>query len=208
METYKEFRHVRTGREKMLKEIADEVAVCRRCPLWEGTCKSVPGEGDSGAEVIFIGEAPGRTEDRTGRPFVGRSGAVLDRLLSGISLDRERVFITNLVKHHPCGNRPPKKEEIFACAPYLQRQLSIIRPFLLVALGRLPASVLLPSSVRTAKGEEVRGRIFATEWEGVNVHVMATYHPASALRNPRHLKAMEDDFQFLHEMFDNERNRL
>ena len=124
-------------RRAALEAIADEVRVCTRCRLHETRTKAVPGEGDPSTEVMFVGEGPGMNEDREGRPFVGRAGGLLVNLLGHIGWGREDVFITNIVKCRPPGNRDPEPDEIAACAPYLERQLQALDPSVVVTLGRL-----------------------------------------------------------------------
>jgi len=180
---------------KVLDAIAGEIRICRQCPLWEGACRAVPGEGDPGTKVVFVGEAPGRIEDLTGRPFVGRSGTLLDALFSKTGIERRSVFIGNLVKHRPPGNRVPRQEEVRACTPFLSRQIDAIQPSIIVTLGRVPAVFFLSliPVVFTRLGD-VRGRLYPLEWEGRTIRVLPTYHPASALRNPHHLMLMDEDF--------------
>ena len=133
-------------RKQALDAIAAEVAVCTLCPLSKGRTKAVPGEGHPETEVVFVGEGPGFNEDRQGRPFVGRAGDLLVRLLASIGWRREDVFITNIVKCRPPDNRDPEPDEIAACAPYLQRQLEILDPALVVTLGRHSMGRFMPGA--------------------------------------------------------------
>jgi uracil-DNA glycosylase family 4 len=133
-------------RNAALHAIAAEVAACKRCRLHEGRTKSVPGEGSAATEVIFVGEGPGFNEDRQGRPFVGQAGALLDELLGSVGWSRDEVFITNVVKCRPPGNRDPEPDEIATCAPYLARQLEALEPALVVTLGRFSMARFRPGA--------------------------------------------------------------
>jgi len=169
-------------RRAALEVIAAEVRVCTRCRLHETRTQAVPGEGDPDTEVLFVGEGPGFNEDRDGRPFVGRAGGLLERLLAHIGWRREDVFITNVVKCRPPDNRDPEPDEIAACAPYLQRQAAALDPSVVVTLGRFSMATFMPG-VRisqahgtTRQADPATGAADAT--------VFAMYHPAYALRNP------------------------
>lgn len=177
-----------------LEEIAEKVRKCEKCPLHKSRRKAVPGEGNEGARVMLIGEAPGMNEDEMGRPFVGAAGRLLDELLASIGIERREVFITNVVKCRPPNNRDPKPEEIEACLPYLIEQVSAIDPEFIVALGRHSAGVLLGSGVSIMR---VRGRIYEIEVFGKIRKVMPTLHPAAALYNPRLRSLIEEDFEML-----------
>src|SRR3990172_13105125 len=120
----------------VLNPISEKIANCRRCNLWKEATHSVPGEGNPSSKVVFIGEGPGYNEDKLGRPFVGRAGVLLDRLLSRNEIRREEVFITNVVKHRPPENRAPMKDEVRACLPFLIQQIKVINPKVIVPLGR------------------------------------------------------------------------
>lgn len=191
------------SKKEALESLAVEISICRKCPLWEGTCQAVPGEGDPDAKIFFIGEAPGRQEDLTGRPFVGRSGRLVDMLLSGIGLSREEVFIGNLVKHRPPGNRCPKPGEISACTPYLARQIGIVQPRILVTLGRMPAQYLFSLVDRSVERiGDLRGKVYPVDLFSREMTLLPTFHPASALRNPSHKALMEKDFGMLRLLVD------
>jgi len=156
------------------------VADCRLCGLCEGRTRTVFGVGDRQADLVLVGEGPGVEEDRRGEPFVGQAGQLLDRMLAAIGLDRHHgVYICNVVKCRPPRNRDPKADEAGACQPYLQRQLSLLQPRLVVALGRVPAHYLL--GVTTPLGR-LRGQLH--RYAPVDVPLLATYHPAYLLRNP------------------------
>lgn len=167
-------------RRQALDEIAAEVAVCTRCPLHAHRTRAVPGEGHSNTEVVFVGEGPGYNEDREGRPFVGQAGGLLNELLKAIGWRREEVFITNVVKCRPPGNRDPEPNEIAACAPYLKRQLAVLDPAVVVTLGRHSLGTFMPG----ARISATHGTARPTDPEtGVaNATTYALYHPAAALR--------------------------
>jgi len=160
-----------------LGEIAEKVRKCTRCPLYATATKAVPGEGDPKADLVCVGEAPGAKEDETGRPFVGQAGQLLTKILAAIDLTREQVFICNVLKHRPPGNRNPLPEEVEACSPYLVRQLELIKPKVIVAFGTFAAQTLLQT--KTPLGQ-LRGLVH--RYHGIPLIV--TYHPAALLRNP------------------------
>ena len=178
-------------RRAALEEIAAEVRGCTRCGLAATRTQAVPGEGSPDTEVILVGEGPGQNEDRTGRPFVGRAGELLGRLLASIEWRREDVFITNVVKCRPPENRDPEPAEIAACAPYLRRQLEVLDPALVVTLGRhsmgrfLPGARISQVHGTTAPVDPATGARDAT--------VLAMYHPAAALRTREIERQSYDD---------------
>ncbi len=178
-----------------LEAVAQAVAGCRKCPLCEGRTRTVPGEGDPAARLMLVGEGPGQTEDETGRPFVGAAGALLDSILSAIEIPRERVFIANVVKCRPPKNRTPLPEEQEACLPYLRRQIELVRPKVLVALGATAAAALL--GTRRSLGE-LRGKVH--RWGGIPL--IATYHPAALLRNPNWKRPTWDDVRIARQLLD------
>jgi uracil-DNA glycosylase len=165
-----------------LEAIGVEVRACRKCDLGSQRTNAVPGEGHPKARIMFIGEAPGADEDAQGRPFVGRAGQLLDKIIVACGLKREDVFIGNILKCRPPGNRDPKPEEIISCLPYLQRQIECIEPEIIVALGAHAARTLLNTNKSIG---QLRGR-FQEYVAGIGrppVKLMATYHPAYLLRN-------------------------
>lgn len=164
-------------RQETLEEIRAELENCRRCALCQDRRNIVFGVGDPHARVVFVGEAPGREEDEKGEPFVGEAGRLLDRILFAMGLRREDVYICNVIKCRPPGNRDPGSDEIEACEPYLKRQLAAIRPRLIVTLGRFAAQSLLRDASPISR---LRGHW--REYEGIPL--MPTYHPAYLLRNP------------------------
>lgn len=172
-----------TARERAaaLEAIAAEIAVCTRCRLHEGRTRTVPGEGHSSTEVVFVGEGPGFHEDEQGRPFVGAAGQLLENLLAGIGWRREEVFITNVVKCRPPGNRDPEPDEIAACAPFLRRQLEALDPALVVTLGRHSLETFRPGA-RIGQAHGTTAPPAPSAGAGKALH-MAMYHPAAALRS-------------------------
>ncbi len=161
-----------------LPALAAEALDCRRCRLCETRNKVVFGTGDPHARLMFIGEGPGAEEDRQGLPFVGRAGGLLDRIILAIGLQREATYIANIVKCRPPGNRDPKPDEAAACRPYLDAQIDMVQPKVIVALGRVAAQTLLGNDTPIGK---MRGTWFVVR----GVDTMVTYHPAALLRNER-----------------------
>ncbi|MSP78633.1 MAG: uracil-DNA glycosylase [Dehalococcoidia bacterium] len=172
---------------KELEQIAARVRVCVDCSLCQGRTNAVPGEGPDTSKIMFIGEGPGFYEDQQGRPFVGPSGRLLESLLVGIGLNRNQVFITNVVKCRPPENRDPLPNEIQACAPYLSSQIQALKPKIIVTLGRFSMTHFFPQETIS----KVHGR--ARKSGGFMVYPL--YHPAAALRSAVMKKALEDDFK-------------
>jgi DNA polymerase len=165
-----------------LEKIAAEVNKCCECDLGSSRTNSVPGEGNPNARIMFVGEGPGADEDAQGRPFVGRAGQLLDKIIIACGLKRSDVFIANILKCRPPGNRDPRADEIISCLPYLQRQIEIINPEIIVALGAHAAKTLLNTTKSIGR---LRGQ-FLDYYTGLDkppVKLMATYHPAYLLRN-------------------------
>ena len=178
-------------REKQLQELHETIRKCTLCPLHESRTNAVPGEGPATSRVMFIGEAPGAREDESGRPFVGRSGELLISMIQEIGLSRNSVFITSILKSRPPRNRPPTQVEIDACRPYLEQQIEIINPKIVVLLG----GVAISSLVGPWKVSEAHGRFYETD----DRTYFMTYHPAAALRFPKVKAAMREDFQILNQ---------
>jgi len=194
--------------EDKMHKIEEEIKRCTKCSLWKKRTNAVPGEGNYQAEIMFIGEAPGRYEDLQGRPFVGAAGKLLTSLIEDIGLTRADVYITNVVKCRPPNNRDPKPEEISACSPYLVRQISLIKPKLLVTLGRHSTKFILEKIGVKASGiTKVRGTLFEGEINGVPVKVLPTYHPAAALYNPALKDTLQADFRKILEII-KEKNQV
>jgi DNA polymerase len=172
-----------------LTNLAAEVSACTQCILHKSRVKSVPGEGPENASIMFIGEGPGFNENQQGRPFVGAAGKFLEELLHSIGLKRDQVYITNVVKCRPPGNRDPLPEEIEACRQYLDRQIALIKPKVIVTLGRFSMARAFPNS----KISQVHGQ--PRKVDGI-VYV-PMFHPAAALHQPSLKKTVEEDFQKL-----------
>ncbi len=173
---------------EVYRRLLEELRVCRKCPLAATRKNTVPGEGGNRRRVLFIGEGPGQEEDLSGRPFVGRSGKLLDKILASVSLGREDIYITNIVKCRPPGNRDPVPDEVIACWPYLETQIKILRPRLIVTLGLPAARTLLESTESLGR---LRGRFH--DYRGIPL--LAAYHPAYLLRSytvENRKKAWED----------------
>lgn len=170
-----------------LDQIAAEVRVCRKCPLGGFRKNAVPGEGPANARVVFIGEGPGFHEDLQGRPFVGASGQYLEELLAEIKLTRFQVFITNVIKCRPPGNRDPEPAELAACRDYLDRQIALIRPSVVVTLGRYSMERYFP-------GQSI-SRIHGHPKRIGDTYYLPMFHPAAALRNPAWRNEMSTDMR-------------
>jgi uracil-DNA glycosylase len=179
-------------RAAALERIAGEVRACTNCRLHETRTRAVPGEGSPETEVVFVGEGPGFNEDREGRPFVGRAGALLVKFLATLGWRRDEVFITNIVKCRPPENRDPEPDEIAACAPYLRRQLEILDPALVVTLGRHSLGRFMPGERISAAHGTVRPIDPSTG--ASNALAFALYHPAAALRAPQIERTSYADF--------------
>lgn len=176
------------NKREVMEKIAKKVEVCKKCRLCETAQNAVPGEGNVNAKIVFIGEAPGANEDKIGRPFVGRAGKLLDSLLKEIELERKDVWIGNIIKHRPPKNRDPLQDEIAACGPYLTVQLKIIKPKLVVTLGRFAMYYFY----KGGKISRDHGNLIKTE---KGLYVYPVYHPAAGLRNERFRAALENDFK-------------
>jgi uracil-DNA glycosylase len=181
-------------RREALVDLYREVSTCTRCPLHAGRTQAVFGAGNADAELIFIGEAPGAEEDRQGLPFVGRAGELLNQLLEGIGMTREDVFICNVLKSRPPGNRDPQPEEIEACWPYLDRQIQLIEPRVIATLGNFATKKITGSQVGITR---VRGVAQVHEIAGRTVFVFPLLHPAAALRTPSLVETLREDFDKL-----------
>lgn len=168
-----------------LQTLYQEIKHCEKCVLCQGRTNAVPGEGPEDAEILFIGEGPGFHEDRQGRPFVGASGQYLEELLASIDLKREQVYICNVVKCRPPGNRDPQPDEIEACRPYLDRQIEVVRPRMIVTLGRFSMARYFPGASIT--------RIHGQARKVGNVIYYPMFHPAAALHQPRWRSLLEQD---------------
>jgi len=173
-----------TSKQDEIRSIAEEVKKCRKCDLWKTRRNAVPGEGNPDSSVVFIGEAPGYWEDVKGKPFVGAAGKVLDEALEKIRLPRADVYITNILKCRPPGNRDPRTIEAEACTPYLDRQLKVIKPRFIVTLGRHSTAYIFSKiGLKFGGITRVRGRMYEANLYGLKMYVLPTFHPAAALYN-------------------------
>lgn len=187
------------SKQDLLNTIYTEVAACRKCGLWKSRKNTVPGDGSINATVMFIGEAPGYWEDVKGRPFVGAAGRLLDEMLLNAGLSRSEVYISNILKCRPPENRDPLPVEVETCTPFLDRQIQIIEPKLIVTLGRHSTFYILSKAgFKEVEGiTKLRGKIYEVNILGLRVSVMPTYHPAAALYNAKYRNNLEGDFQLL-----------
>jgi uracil-DNA glycosylase len=184
-------------RRAKLVELYEQVQVCTRCPLHETRNKTVFGAGNADADLMFVGEAPGAEEDRQGLPFVGRAGQLLNELLQGIGMSREDVFIANVLKSRPPGNRDPQPLEIEACRPYLFEQVGLIEPRVVCTLGNFATKLLSGSPVGITK---VRGAPQVHQLGQRTVFLLPLFHPAAALRTPAVKETLRGDFERLPEL--------
>lgn len=182
-------------RAATLSELYDRIHTCTKCPLGHTRTNFVFGVGNPRAEIMFIGEAPGRDEDLKGEPFVGRAGQLLDKMLAAIELDRTQVYIANILKCRPPDNRDPLPEESEACLPHLAEQIRLIAPPFLVCLGRVSAQILLDTKTPISK---LRGRWF----EFGASRMLVTFHPAALLRNPDWKRDSWEDLKDLRRQYD------
>ena len=178
-----------------LGAIAEAVTQCTRCPLYASAKHPVPGAGNANADFMIVGEAPGADEDEQGLPFVGRAGQLLTKIIGAINLTRDDVFIANVLKHRPPGNRNPLPEEVTACSPYLLRQIELVRPKVILALGTFAAQTLLETKTTIGK---LRGQIHRY----YGVPLIVTYHPAALLRNPAWKRPTWEDVQLARRILD------
>ncbi len=169
------------------EDIERHVAACTHCPLSRTRMRPVVGRGDHRADLMLIAEAPGREEDQQGIPFVGRSGELLDELLRNCGLKREEIYITNILKCHPPGNRDPKEEEKEACIPYLKYEMFLLRPKVIVCLGRIAAQRIISPDFKITRQHGA--------WTyRKNYALTATYHPSAILRDPSRYESVKEDF--------------
>jgi uracil-DNA glycosylase family 4 len=182
-------------RATTLAQIADLVSSCTKCRLCEARNNTVPGEGAERARLVVVGEGPGKTEDETGRPFVGKAGELLTKILSAIGLAREQVYICNVVKCRPPENRTPQYDEIAACVPYLFRQIELLAPGVILAMGNTAAQTILNT-------KQSLGALRSKVHRFRGIPVIVTYHPAALLRNPNWKKPTWDDVRIAHRLLD------
>jgi len=190
--------------EEELKKIKDEVLNCKKCPLYKERLKNgfypVVGEGNHRAKIMFVGEAPGLQEAKTGRPFCGAAGKILDELLESVGIKRKDVYITNLLKDRPPGNRDPQPEEIKACSLYLEKQIEIIKPEIICPLSRYSMRFIMEKFGLKDQIDvisKIHGRLFKGKSLFQDVVIIPFYHPAVATYNPNMKKVLEEDFKIL-----------
>lgn len=191
-------------RDKALKQIKDEVVALTASPLYLERMKykyfPVIGEGNHSAEVMFVGEAPGENEAKTGRPFCGRAGKVLDELLATVGIERRDIYVTNIVKDRPPGNRDPLPDEIALYTPFLDRQIEIIRPKVIATLGRFAMQYVMSRyglEWELSAISVLHGKVFETTLAWGKVKVVPLYHPAAAIYNQQLLETLKEDFKVL-----------
>ena len=188
-------RQVTRPEHSKLSELSEELQNCTDCALSDGRRSVVFGSGDPNADVLFVGEAPGAEEDRQGLPFVGAAGQLLTKMIESIGFRREDVYIANVIKCRPPGNRDPKPVEVASCEPFLKRQIELIRPSIICAMGRFASQTLLQTDESMGR---LRGRLF--EYEGIKL--LPTYHPAALLRNPQWKRPTWEDLRMLRREYD------
>ncbi len=182
--------------EREIKQIEQDITNCRKCELWKTRTNPVVGEGAIDAHVMFIGEAPGYNEDIQGRPFAGRAGKVFDELLRSIGLEREAVYVGNILKCRPPDNRDPFDSEIKACTPYLDRQIMSIQPQVIATLGNFASSYVLGKfGLQAEKIGNIHGKIFRIKNLLFDARIIPLYHPAAATYNPNMKSVLMDDFK-------------
>ncbi|MEM1554313.1 MAG: uracil-DNA glycosylase [Thermoproteota archaeon] len=185
------------------EDVLNEAVQCKKCRLWESRTNVVFGEGNLNSKIMLIGEAPGLNEDREGRPFVGQAGKMLNEtLLKAAGLERKDVYITNVVKCRPPKNREPFEDEIDACFPYLNIQIQFIKPKLIITLGNIATSTLFRKfNLKLAPMNQIHGKVFNVSTLSYgSIKIIPSYHPATALYNPRVLSLMVDDWKQIGEI--------
>lgn len=193
---------MRNLKEKEMGKIKEEILNCKKCELYKTRICPVIGEGNHETKIMFVGEAPGAQEDRTGRPFCGAAGKILDELLESVGIKRENIYITNILKDRPPNNRDPKPEEIEACVPYLERQIEIIKPEVICPLGRFAMEFLMEKfglKDQIQGISKIHGKVFKIKTLFQNVTIVPFYHPATATYNPNMKEVLKKDFQVLRE---------
>ncbi|USS40381.1 uracil-DNA glycosylase [Thermococcus aggregans] len=191
-------------KNEAMKKLEEKIKTCKKCPLGELRTNAVLGSGSYDAKIMFVGEAPGYWEDQKGLPFVGRAGKVLDELLASIGLKREDVYITNVVKCRPPNNRDPTEEEINACSPYLDKQIDIIRPRIIVPLGRHSMAYILKKfGFEPEPISKIHGKVFEARTLFGKIIIVPMYHPAVALYKPQLREELEKDFKKLKNLLEN-----
>lgn len=190
LDTIESWGSKQTSLPDTLESIRKDLGDCRRCRLCDGRRNIVFGEGNHNAKLVFVAEAPGYEEDQTGRPFVGAAGKLLTKIIQAIKLTREQVYICNIIKCRPPGNRNPLPDEIKACLPFLQRQIAVLKPDFICALGTFAAQTVL-------KTKEPISRLRGNFHKYSGIRVLPTYHPAYLLRNPDKKRDVWEDMKML-----------
>ena len=186
------------SKQEEMEKIAISVENCKKCDLYKTRNKPVVGYGSVDAKILFIGEAPGRNEDLQGKPFVGRAGKILDELLGSIGLEIDEVYIANILKDRPPNNRNPLSSEIKACAQYLDNQITLIQPRIIVPLGNFAASYIFEKfGLKNDKISNIRGKVFETNTIFGNIKIIPMYHPAVATYNPNTINILKEDFRVI-----------
>ena len=183
------FTDCKYGDFKSLEEVKTCIGECKRCRLSEGRTNIVFGEGDPNAELMFVGEGPGQDEDESGRPFIGRAGQLLTKIIEAMKIKRESVYIANIVKCRPPANRTPAEDEILTCSPFLMGQINVIKPKVIVSLGSPATCTLLNEKIKISA---IRGTFY--DWKD-GIKLMPTFHPAYLLRNPNDKRLVWEDVQ-------------
>jgi DNA polymerase len=176
--------------------MSEEIKNCKQCDLWKTRTQPVEGEGSLDASLFFIGEAPGSNEDKQGRPFVGRAGSILDELLSSIGLKREDIYIGNILKCRPPQNRNPTTTEIKMCAPFLDKQLELINPSVIIPMGSFATSYVFKKyDIPFTKISELHGKLITKKTLFGSLHLLPLYHPAVATYNPNKISVLLEDIK-------------
>lgn len=180
------------------REFEEKVETCPKCRLSETRKNAVPGSGDYDADIMFIGEAPGSQEDEEGEPFVGRAGGVLDDLFASIGIKRNQVYITNILKCRPPENRDPRKDEMEACTPYLDKQVKVVNPKVIATLGNFATKYIMNNYGLDAKSiGKVHGEVFTVNNLVLSARIVPQYHPAATMYNPNMEDTLKEDFKVL-----------
>ncbi|MCI4456806.1 MAG: uracil-DNA glycosylase [Desulfurococcaceae archaeon] len=188
------------------RDLIEEIKKCRKCPLHQYRTNVVPGEGSVNADIMIIGEAPGANEDLSGRPFVGAAGTLLRKILREIGFDEEKIYITNVVKCRPPGNRKPNKNEIDACSPYLRRQIIYIKPKIIIALGNVAGEwIFREAGLQWDSISRNRGRIYETNLYGMRISVIPSFHPSAVIRGSVDEDILRKDLLLAKSLLENEK---
>ena len=191
------FAHIVQIRKMKFQELEQEIKNCKKCALWKTRINPVIGEGNLNAKIIFVGEAPGFNEDKQGKPFVGQSGKILDKLLESINLKREEIYIANILKCRPPENRNPTNEEILSCSSYLNKQIEIIKPKIICCLGNFATNFILKrfDLKKEIQGiSKIHGKIFNVSTLYGMIKIIPLYHPAVATYNMNMFETLKKDF--------------